>query len=150
MANVFDVANYFLALGEANEAEDLTNLKLQKLVYYAQGFHLALFDKPLFDNEIQAWTHGPVSPELYSHFKDKANSGEPVPFDNDTFVQNLNDEEKELVEEVFNVFGKYSAWKLRDMTHTEQPWMDHESFPKSEIPQNELKEYFKTRINVEK
>ena len=58
----FDVANYFLSIPEY---EDLTNLKLQKLVYYAQGIHLAIYGKPLFNEAIKAWEHGPVVPELY-------------------------------------------------------------------------------------
>ena len=43
-----DIAKYFLAKGMESDGNDLSNLKLQKLLYYAQGFHLALFDRPLF------------------------------------------------------------------------------------------------------
>src|SRR5260363_307462 len=60
MVSVFDVANYFLTLVEEEVGDALSNLKIQKLVYYAQGFHLALFSRPLFENAIEAWTHGPV------------------------------------------------------------------------------------------
>ena len=53
MITVFDVADYFLNRADKEEDGDIiTNLKLQKLVYYAQGFHLAMFGKPFFENPI--------------------------------------------------------------------------------------------------
>jgi uncharacterized phage-associated protein len=55
-----EVADYFITIVGESCGEDLTHLKLQKLVYYAQGFHLGLFDKPLFEEPIEAWAHGPV------------------------------------------------------------------------------------------
>ncbi|WP_208932366.1 Panacea domain-containing protein [[Haemophilus] ducreyi] len=59
--------NYFLSQCNSEENGDLiSNLKIQKLVYYAQGFSLAINNKPLFSEKIQAWTHGPVTPELYN------------------------------------------------------------------------------------
>jgi uncharacterized phage-associated protein len=64
-----DVAEYFLTLVDDEAGDSLSNLKLQKLVYYAQGFHLALTEKPLFDEAIEAWEHGPVVPGLYHKLK---------------------------------------------------------------------------------
>lgn len=56
-----DVAKYFLFLARNREAGDtISNLKIQKMLYYAQGYSLALFNKPLFDDRIEAWKHGPV------------------------------------------------------------------------------------------
>ncbi len=69
MICVFDVAEYFLSLADEEAGDFLSNLKLQKLVYYAQGFHLALFNRPLFMAAIHAWQHGPVVPELYHAYK---------------------------------------------------------------------------------
>ena len=60
MASVFDVANWFLSKGS------VTHKKLQKLCYYSQAWHCALYDgTPLFAERIEAWVHGPVIPELY-------------------------------------------------------------------------------------
>ena len=69
MANVLDIAKYFLYLDNTNEGDGVSNLKLQKLVYYAQGYYSAIFDNPLFSNEISAWTHGPVISDLYHEYK---------------------------------------------------------------------------------
>ena len=61
MLSCHDVAKYFLALTDEDAGDLISNLKLQKLVYYAQGFHLALFDTPMFGEPIEAWTHVPLS-----------------------------------------------------------------------------------------
>ncbi len=60
MLSCDDAAKYFLAQTSEDAGDLISNLKLQKLLYYAQGFHLALYDEPLFPEAIEAWTHGPV------------------------------------------------------------------------------------------
>ncbi|SEQ25544.1 Uncharacterized phage-associated protein [Amphritea atlantica] len=144
MANLQDVAQYFLYLDGTNEGDGISNLKLQKLVYYAQGFYSAIFDKPLFNEDISAWTHGPVVPDLYHQYKQCGSNH--IPPVNDFDASSLEKDELELIEEVFEVFGQYSAWKLRNMTHEESPWLDHEA-DAGVIPKKVITEYFKTRIN---
>ncbi len=144
MANVNDVAKCFLYLDEQNDGDGISNLKLQKLVYYAQGFHCAIFDAPLFDDTISAWTHGPVVANLYHQYKSFGSNRISLPDSFDKSV--LSDDEFGLIEEVFEVFGQFSAWKLRDMTHEETPWLNHEH-DAGEIPLSEIKEYFKKRIH---
>jgi uncharacterized phage-associated protein len=99
----------------------ITNLKLQKLLYYCQGFYLALNKKtPLFDEDIVAWQYGPVVPEIYHQYKDAGSqvilpSQEKVDLDNNTI---------ELIDEVYKVYGQFSAIKLMEMTHEESPWKE--------------------------
>ncbi len=143
MAKLKDVANCFLYLDETKDGDGISNLKLQKLAYYAQGFHSALFGKPLFDSEISAWAHGPVVQELYHECKYHGRNSIPLASDFDK--KSLNEEEFGLIEEVFDVFGQYSAWKLRNMTHEESPWLNHEN-EATVIPLEEITDYFKTRI----
>lgn len=146
MLNCFEVADYFLAKAGVQADEEtgdlISNLKLQKLVYYAQGFHLALHDKPLFEERIEAWMHGPVVPDLYHEYKHFGAEGIPGPqidltkYDADT---------RELLDEVYTVFGQYSAWKLRNMTHEEKPWID--AAPLAAIITHEaMRDYFKTLV----
>lgn len=144
MANLKDVARCFLYLDYINDGDGISNLKLQKLVYYAQGFYGAVFGKPLFDEEISAWTHGPVVADLYRDYKQYGRN--PIPSVSEFNINSLTKDEFELVEEVFEVFGQYSAWKLRNMTHEESPWIDY-SADAGVIPKNAIFEYFKTRIN---
>ena len=125
------------------EGEGISHMKLQKLMYYAQGFHLAIYDEPLFKNQIRAWMHGPVLPSLY--YELKPNGRNNIQYKDDFNSSKLTEEEYDLVEEVYDVFGKFSAWKLRCMTHSESCWKNHE-YHGEVIPQDEMKEYFKTRL----
>jgi len=146
MLTVNDVARYFLALSNDEESGELmSNLKLQKLVYYAQGFHLALYDKPLFNEPIEAWTHGPVTPDLYRLYKEYGSGAIPQPkeIDFDQYGEQLEN----LLNEVFSVYGQFSAWKLRELTHEEPPWKNAYNKKEKIISHDELKEYFKTLVN---
>ncbi|MDR1179204.1 MAG: SocA family protein [Spirochaetales bacterium] len=80
-------------------------MKLQKLIYFCQGFHLAFFDSPLFDEDIQAWSHGPVCPSLYHRFR-KFESNPVILIDADN--ANLADREKHLIDDVYRLYGQYT------------------------------------------
>src|SRR5258708_4115865 len=67
--SALDVANWFLAAMDRGAGDSITHLKLQKLVYYAQAWSLALRNKPLFDEDFVAWTHGPVVKSVWRRFK---------------------------------------------------------------------------------
>jgi uncharacterized phage-associated protein len=142
MANVQDVAKYFLTLSEPDEGDFVSNLKLQKLIYYAQGFHLAIHGQPLFPDPIQAWAHGPVVPNLYHHYKDHGSNGIPVPVEFN--VDTLDAGVRELLNEVWNVYGQFSAWKLRNMTHDEPPWKNTERG--EVISESVMRDYFRTQL----
>lgn len=120
-------------------AEYISNLKLQKLLYYAQGVFLAVTDKPLFDDDIVAWLQGPVVESVYHQYK--ANGAQGIPFDEDFDFSEFTPEENELLTEVYDVFGQYSALKLRNMTHEETPWK--ETKQNDVIPLQIIKDYFK-------
>ncbi|EJR73255.1 Panacea domain-containing protein [Bacillus cereus] len=118
----FDVANYFLSKSKPNTEYSITHLKLQKLVYYAQGWHMALNKgKALFDNEIRAWVHGPVCPDLYTKYRDYQYFEIP-PTEVPKVI--LNDESaKETVDLVWKVYGEYDGKFLEELTHQEAPWI---------------------------
>ena len=126
-----------------NGGEYITHLKLQKLLYYAQGCYGAINDKPLFDEKIYNWTHGPVVKDIYDKYKDFADKGI------DLIVPHVKiDEDTEaILEEVYRVFGKFSAWALRDMTHKEAPWKNTEQ--DEEITFKSIVDYFKREIVTE-
>ena len=68
MMNVNDVVDYIILRVNADEQNVLINLKLQKLLFYTQAWHLAIHSDRLFDGEFQAWVHGPVNREIYDRF----------------------------------------------------------------------------------
>ncbi|QRN40601.1 MAG: DUF4065 domain-containing protein [Neisseriaceae bacterium] len=124
MLTCYEVADYFLSLCDQEDSGDLiSNLKIQKLVYYAQGFSLAINNRPLFKEEIRAWKHGPVVKELYDKYR-KYGSGALPTDDLNINHNNFSEEDKKLLDDVYDVYGQFSAWKLRNMTHEEAPWRD--------------------------
>ena len=144
MLTCHDVARYFLAQINDESGDLISNLKLQKLVYYAQGFYLALNNTPLFAERIEAWTHGPVVPELYHAYKKYESGSIPAPNDIDFSI--YDKQTREFLDEIYSIFGQFSAWKLRNMTHDEPTWRDAADYA-GEITHQAMKEYFITQIN---
>jgi len=121
MIDCLNVACYFIirAYQDGIEAE-MTNMKVQKLLYYAQSLHLALYNEPLFAEEIQAWRYGPVCPDAYRFYSDFEAKQLPIP--SPESWSDFPSEKKELLEEIWEYFGGYHAYRLSDMTHGEFPW----------------------------
>lgn len=117
------VATWFLAWAEGEDAP-VSNLKLQKLLYYAQGHCLGLNHAPLFDDRIEAWAHGPVVPTVYHRFK--ASGSRAIELDAELAASFDWDEYRDveqLLIRVWNTYGPYDAWALRNRTHGEAPWV---------------------------
>jgi len=145
MISCYDVAKYFLSLNDEEVGELISNLKLQKLVYYAQGFHLAIEGEPLFGEAIHAWAHGPVIPDLYHAYKEFG--GGPIPSPDGFDPARIGEDTRALLDEVYSVFGQFSAWKLRNMTHEEPPWLEAYGEGKSGvISKKTMEEYFTTLV----
>lgn len=140
---VLAVANKILAYGaSAANGELVSNLKLQKLLYYVQGFHLAVFGEPLFEEEIEAWMYGPVVPSVYYHYQEYGNRGiepEEKPLE-------LAPQEEALFAEVLRVYGDYSAIGLMNLTHNETPWKSTPEGRGCVIDKEKLRSFFQTRI----
>jgi uncharacterized phage-associated protein len=111
---VFDVAEYIL-----HKLGLITTMKLQKLVYYCQAWSLVWDDKPLFDENIEAWANGPVVKELYEAHRGKYTIG---PGELDGKLDNISSEEKETIDAVLEFYGDKSSQWLIDLTHMEDPW----------------------------
>ena len=74
-----DVADFFLKIVDRESESTITPLKLQKILYYAQGYYLAIHDKELFPEEFEAWAHGPVNEEIYNKYRDYGYQSIPEP-----------------------------------------------------------------------
>lgn len=139
MASAHDVARYIL-----RELSPLSTIKLQKLVYYSQAWHLVWEDEPLFPERIEAWANGPVIPDLFREHR-----GE---FQRRSWkkgsVQNLTDEERESIDAVLTHYGPHGAFYLSELTHREPPWKEaRQGLPpgargSNEITQASLAEYY--------
>ena len=98
----------------------ISNLKLQKLLYYAQGWHLALFGRPLFQDRIEAWVHGPVVRSLYGRFKGHGYKN----IDDELEAPALPEELEEFLRELYAEYFALDAYELELMTHRESPWIN--------------------------
>lgn len=125
IATINDVADYVIVkLDEARAG--LNILKLQKLLYYVQAWHLALKDEQLFAGRFQAWVHGPVNREIYDRFsqthmmyamlsvKDISEN-----FD----ISSLPAQARAHVDEILDAYAPFSGPQLEAMTHEEEPWI---------------------------
>ncbi|MFB5194271.1 Panacea domain-containing protein [Neobacillus sp. KR4-4] len=142
MANVLNVAKYFISKSVPGTPLAITHLKLQKLVYYAQGWNLAINRKPLFQEEIRAWDHGPVVPELYYEYR----SFGYFTIQNDKFNNKQNGKnifskaELKVLDQVWEEYGKFDGKFLEELTHQEDPWLYTNRNGK--IEQNSMQKYF--------
>ncbi|MDR3723486.1 MAG: DUF4065 domain-containing protein [Terracidiphilus sp.] len=98
----------------------ISNLKLQKLLYYVQGWHLGIYEAPAFNEEIQAWVHGPVVPAIFHEYKNfKWN-----PIVVDSKPESLNPSLAKVTLAILASFGKLSAAQLETLSHQEAPWIE--------------------------
>lgn len=145
--SALDVANWFVVRANRERAESfgegISNLKLQKIIYFAQAAHLALENKPLFDDEIEAWNYGPVVESVYRQFKSHQRTPIPQP-SNDNYLH-IPSNIIAFLSEVWELFGKYSAGKLVEMTHAHDPWKSTYDAAKRNlvIPKETIKNYYK-------
>lgn len=139
MLDAKDVADFFLSPIMEEEGERITNLKLQKLLYYAQGYSLALLDRALFNDKIENWEHGPVVPSIYQMYRQ--HGANPLPL-SVIELDRYKEEELYILSRVRTEKGKYTAWALRDQTHQETPWLTTRRG--DEITPNIMKKYFLT------
>lgn len=136
--NAIDVARYIINYNNKN-LNGISNLKLQKILYFVQAYFLSTTNLPCFNDTIEAWGFGPVIPNVYHNFKqfgamnipsietyleykDKDNiwSVEEKEFDDSIISPN----DKEKINYTNNKLSKYSAYNLIDITHNQSPWKD--------------------------
>ena len=119
MANPLSVANWFVQrLTNTDVGDVVTHLKVQKLLYFAQAWHLLALNRPLFEEDLQAWAHGPVVPSVFHDLKKFGWEALPVT----GAVDGIDEDSIGILEQVVDIYGDYSAKRLEVMTHDEDPW----------------------------
>lgn len=136
------ISNYVISLTKNNPEENLTNMKLQKILYYLQGYYLAITDgDELFEDDIEAWKYGPVVSQEYHTFKSYGYNSIIVPEKSESFDY-LTDEQKKFINKVYGYYRQFSPIKLMELTHEESPWL--ETYGKAQvISTHKLKDFFK-------
>ena len=144
MHSALDVAAWFLNEVDRKAGDSITNLKLQKLVYYAQAWAVALLGRPLFSETVEAWAHGPVVDVVYQEYKGHGFGSLPRSRRKPRFEP----EERVILEDVLAVYGEHSAKFLEALTHSEQPWQSvwgdrpANSRSRREIPVERMQDFY--------
>ena len=133
------VADFFIGT-----VGDATHLKIQKLCYYSQGFHLALSGQPLFEDALEAWQHGPVVRSQYQRFRGSG-SGILQPTRTVT-LSCFEAAARPALQTVLLEKGHKTGWQLRNESHDEDPWRLCYGRPNSGIPLSLMQRWFGTRV----
>lgn len=146
------LANFFIDKAKSEKVE-MTNLKLQKLMFIGYGWVYALTNKDLTDGEgFQAWQHGPVLPSIYHQMKrygDSSINEQATDYDSDEnkiYIPTIKSEDSlNILGKVWDIYKSFSAWSLRNLTHEEEtPWdkvYSHNSLF-TVIPNESVKDYY--------
>lgn len=119
MTSAAKLARYVIRVYQ--EAGDpVSNLKLQKLLYYIQGWHLAFRGVPAFDDPIEAWVHGPVVRSVYGSYKQYRWN----PIVEEIAVDPIEPDLKAITDSVLEAYGGESGYQLEIRTHGEPPWLE--------------------------
>lgn len=118
MVGVCDVAKYIL-----KKSGEMTAMKLQKLAYYAQAWNLVWNEKPLFNEQIEAWANGPVVRKLYDAHRGQFKVNVST-LNCPASISKLSESQKKTIDRVLEFYGKKNAQWLIDLSHMESPWID--------------------------
>ncbi|QFI40247.1 DUF4065 domain-containing protein [Moritella marina ATCC 15381] len=115
-----DIANWFINHFDKESGDNVTHLKVQKLLYYAEAWTQLLLDRTLIKEDMEAWAHGPVVREVYNVFR--GNSWDALKASR--VAIEIADDVEDVLLQVVESYGEASAKTLERMTHSDKPWID--------------------------
>jgi len=154
------IANDFLDLAE-RDRRPISQMQVQKLIYFAHGWHLALHDKPLSMERFEAWDYGPVVRRLWEHLRkfgskavtERVSDFAMVGGKFKTVVSRISDSSNtgdravatDIIRTVWDKYGHFSAIQLSELTHIpEGPWAGARRSGQSYIDDHDIERYFKS------
>jgi uncharacterized phage-associated protein len=143
------IADYILSFAQESGAF-ISHLKLQKLAYYAQAWHLALHDEPLFEGSFEAWIHGPVNTSLYERFRGYSYKNIEL----DVKRPELNESVKLFMDDLLEQYFPFDAYELERLSHQEAPWLNARGSldPTMQCYKNiselDMKTFYKARVGI--
>ena len=143
MANAHDVALFFIEIAQEqakkNLGDPMTNLRLQKLLYFAQGWHLSRYGRPLFEEELLKWPYGPVVKSVYQMYN--SNGNKSISTEESLNADAFTQAEYSLLLDVVREYDQFATSRLVDMTHEGgTPW--DRANPQGVISKESIRDYF--------
>jgi uncharacterized phage-associated protein len=145
-----DFAHWFINRADRESGEAITHLKVQKLLYFAEAYHLANFNRSLFREEFEAWAHGPVVQEVWRDLKSYGWDAIPL-------IDTQNKIKEPIIvrylESLYDKFGRMGAKRLEEMTHEHLPWknargnLPPEASSSARIDKTIIRDFYAGRIN---
>ncbi|KGR90178.1 hypothetical protein CD30_13085 [Ureibacillus massiliensis 4400831 = CIP 108448 = CCUG 49529] len=142
-------------LGYINEMGlEVNHLKLQKLIYYVDAWHMVFLKEPLIDEDFEAWMHGPVVRNVWNYYKEKSILNAVIPSSEETIsLENyLSEEQIQVINDVLDEYGNKTPYYLECLTHEEKPWLTARiGYAPSDrceerISKNIMKEYYTEKL----
>ena len=137
-----------VALYIVSSGREITNLLLQKVLYYVKAISELFEGKSIIMEPCEAWKFGPVFPTVYEKYREFGKQEIEVNLSKEYVNELLTEEERNIVDYVINTFGIYSAWFLKDLTHHEEPWiaarkgLSEDDASRNQMDENIIKKYF--------
>ena len=148
--SALEIAKFIVNMQRIEPALNVSHLKLQKLVFYCQAFHLAEKGKPMFEEKVEAWQYGPVVTKVYDAYKVCGNipiAPEVIKDNEDIETANIPAESLSTISSVMEAYGHLSPIALMEKTHREDPWRDaYSKGPGTIITHESMKRYYKKFI----
>lgn len=144
-----DISNWILNKNLENrkngkETAGITNLKLQKLLYYASGIYFLYKKCNLIKEDFVAWKHGPIIKQIY--YKYNSNGAKEIQHNRKSKIE-IDKETQEILEKMYSKYSQYTAEELRNMTHQERPW--RKTSRNKIIEKDLIKDYFENEYKWE-
>lgn len=141
----------YVILKMYKKGEKINHLKLQKLLYYIEAWHLVYTDEPLINDNFEAWLHGPVVRKVWNFYKTFSVMFDDLPLPNQDMTINLTEEQEQIIDDVLDEYGEKTGYYLECLTHVEDPWIEARKNGESEIiSKDTMKEYYSRLIDVKK
>ena len=140
MVDILDAARNLVCLTYGRKRYSLTPLKLQKLLYLAQGWSFVWDDIAAFEDDFCAWQYGPVNERVYEYFKKYGRSEIP---ESEGILELEDVDVEDTLDAIWREYGGISAYDLVELTHKQEPWR-HAYSEGIRITNNSIKEYFQS------
>lgn len=142
MYRALDIARYIIERCRDNN-RPISNLKLQKILYFVQAEFLVTKNQPCFAEEIQAWDFGPVVPSVYYEYR-MFGSGNIPCIGKSLAKKGISIKDRAILDGIIDECSRYSASMLVEITHNQMPWKEayEQGGYNNEITIDSIKDYF--------
>lgn len=129
------------------KGKGINHLKLQKLLYYIEAWHLVYADTPLIKENFEAWLHGPVVRKVWDHYKTHSIMLEELPVEKSNIK--LSEEQEQIIDDVLDEYGDKTGYYLECLTHVEEPWQKaRKKGENTFISKDDMKAFYSGLIDV--